>query len=608
MADSILRLKVDSNEYDNKLKRAAEGLQRYADECKKVGGTLTQLDDGVMEFVQALGKMDTVSTSTKQQLREMSNALTTLTATYRGLTDEEKASPFGKELAKSIDVLTERAGAARDAINDVEQSIRNASSDTRIFDQLAGGMTVFTSTMQTAQGAAKLLGVQMGDNVEVIAKLQAAMAVTSGLQQMQTMLQKQSSLMQGIIALQTKFNILAKANPYVLLASAIAAVAGAYLMWSANGEKAKKVQESLNAELENTNRQLQQIDKDTDFSVGIAQAAGKSWDEIHKLRLEAARTKLELADMNYDKLFASGASAEQLKAASEMQKKAWDDVMKVLNEGTIHDIEKRNGKYNGVGGGGTGNVKLTGSQMASWMSNPSNYATLGNSLTTGLEAYRQSGATVPIQDAAVIQELPDEEAWQEQLDFLAEMKKRTDEEAEAMKKLAEEQEESANKLRESWNLVASSVSTVGGALSSLEDPTAKVAGTLMQAVATLALSYAEATLKAKELGPIAWIAFAATGLATFLTASQSIKKATAGSFATGGVVPGNSFSGDNQIIAADAGELILTRAMQGNIASALQGSERNINLSATISGEQIILATRTTLQRQGRGEYITSRR
>lgn len=40
MADSILRLKIESQEYDNKLKQATEQLARYADECRKVGGTL----------------------------------------------------------------------------------------------------------------------------------------------------------------------------------------------------------------------------------------------------------------------------------------------------------------------------------------------------------------------------------------------------------------------------------------------------------------------------------------------------------------------------------------------------------------------------------------
>ena len=381
MADSILRLKVDSQEYDQKIKRAAEGIQQYAQKCRDAGGTLQYLDDGVLEFVQALGKMDTVATGTKQQLREMSNALTTLTQTYRGLTDEEKASPFGQELVKGIQQLTERAGQAQDAMADVQASIRNAASDTRLFDQMAQGMSVATAGFQGLTGAGKLLGIEMGNDVEVIAKLQAAMAVTNSLTTIQTALQKQSALMQGVQAVQASaaaaaqtalaaatgnatlaqkaFNVVANMNPYVALATAIVACGAALYAFSSNSKDAEKAQKALNIELDHTKAALDQIDKDTDFSVGIAEAAGKSWDAIHKLRLEAARTKLQLADLNYDKLFESGASPEQLKQAQEMQKQAWDNVMKILNEGTIREIQKRNGTgpfAKGKGGSGRKNV------------------------------------------------------------------------------------------------------------------------------------------------------------------------------------------------------------------------------------------------------------
>ena len=261
MADSILRLKVDSQEYDQKIKRAAEGIQQYAQKCREAGGTLQYLDDGVLEFVQALGKMDTVATGTKQQLREMSNALTTLTQTYRGLTDEEKASPFGQELAKGIQQLTERAGQAQDAMADVQASIRNAASDTRLFDQMAQGMSVATASIQGLTGAAKLFGIESKDNLEVIAKLQAAMAVTNSLTTIQKALQKESALMQGVLAIQAKaaaaaielegsatkgatvaqaaFNAVAKANPYVLLASAVAAVGVALVGFTKNTKEAE---------------------------------------------------------------------------------------------------------------------------------------------------------------------------------------------------------------------------------------------------------------------------------------------------------------------------------------------------------------------------------
>ena len=61
MADSVVRLTVNSSEYDQKLKRAAEGLTRYADECRKVGGTMEVVEKDTLEYVRALGQMDTVS-------------------------------------------------------------------------------------------------------------------------------------------------------------------------------------------------------------------------------------------------------------------------------------------------------------------------------------------------------------------------------------------------------------------------------------------------------------------------------------------------------------------------------------------------------------------
>ena len=354
MAENVLKLKVQSEEYDAKIKRAAEGIQHFVKDVRESGSTLKEQGILARAFLKELGNMETVAKGGKQQLREMSNALVTLTDTYRGLSDAEKSSGFGQELNKQIQILTERAGQMQDAMADVQQSITNAASDTRTFDQIAGGMQAATAGFQTVTGAAKLMGIQMGDDVEVIAKLQAAMAVTSGFQTMQNMLQKQSALMQGVNALQKEFNILANANPYVLLATAAAAVVAAYVAWTSGARDAEKAQKALNGEIEATRTQLSQIDKDTDFSVGVAEAAGKSWKAIHELRLEAARTKLQLADMNYDKLAASGvASAEQMKKAAEMQQQAWDNVMKVLNEGTIHEIKMRNGNGKGKGSKGT---------------------------------------------------------------------------------------------------------------------------------------------------------------------------------------------------------------------------------------------------------------
>lgn len=267
MADAVVKIRIDSQEYDAKLKKASQALSSYFDTVRQGGGTLTQLDEGVMDAVKALGQMDTVATNTRTGMREMSQAITDLTIQYRSLTDEERNSSLGVEMSKSLHTLTERAGQMKDAMVDVEASIRNASSDTRAFDQLAGGANMLMSSFQTLQGASKLLGVDIGDNVEVIAKLQAAMAVTSGLTQIQTALQKQSAVMQGVQAAQTMalaaanavasksiagatvaqaaFNAVANANPYVLLASAVIAVGTALVAFVGSSSKAKEEAEEL---------------------------------------------------------------------------------------------------------------------------------------------------------------------------------------------------------------------------------------------------------------------------------------------------------------------------------------------------------------------------
>ena len=364
MSESILRLRVESQEYDNKIKRAAEGIQQYAQKCREAGGTLSFLDDGVLEFVQSLGQMDTVAKGSRQQMRELSNALTTLTTTYRGLTEEEKSSPFGIELARGIDALTERAGEARDAMSDVEQSIKNASSDTRTFDQLAQGMSVATAGFQGLTGAGKLLGIEMGNDVEVIAKLQAAMAVTNSLTTIQTALQKQSALMQGLNAAKTSlavvaqqayavatgeatvaqaaFNVAANANPYMLIITAAAAAATAIYAYCEATDDAEDKQKALNVQLENARTQMEGIKTDSDFNVAIAKAAGESENSIRKMRLEAARARLALADLTLDQVTASGSGAtkEQIKQAQEASQAAWREVKKVLDEMTVAEVER----------------------------------------------------------------------------------------------------------------------------------------------------------------------------------------------------------------------------------------------------------------------------
>jgi hypothetical protein len=55
----------------------------------------------------------------------------------------------------------------------------------------------------------------------------------------------------------------------------------------------------------------------------------------------------------------------------------------------------------------------------------------------------------------------------------------------------------------------------------------------------------------------------------------------------------------------DAGELVLNRSQQGNLATALEGNAfGNMELSTRLAGEDIIITINNVGERNGHGEYI----
>ena len=182
---------------------------------------------------------------------------------------------------------------------------------------------------------------------------------------------------------------------------------------------------------------------------------------------------------------------------------------------------------------------------------------------------------------------------------------------------AQQQEKESQKMAKNWQAAGSAIQAVGNAMQQIEDPAAKVLGTIAQAVATMALSYSQAAASPAVTGTgWGWIAFAATGVATMLSSIAAIKQATAG-FSNGGVIPGNSMSGDNlrgitpdgTVYGLNSQEIILNRAQQGNLASQLEGGGmKNLQLDTVISGESIQLVLNNRGRRTGRGEIVQSRR
>lgn len=161
-----------------------------------------------------------------------------------------------------------------------------------------------------------------------------------------------------------------------------------------------------------------------------------------------------------------------------------------------------------------------------------------------------------------------------------------------------------------WRDVSTAISAVGSAMSSIEDPTAKIVGTIAQAIATIALTYAKSLEGTFTIWD--WIAGAASGAATMVSVISTIHSATG--YANGGIVKGNSYSGDNigamvdgsQMVGLNAGELVLTHAQQSALANELQGGGmQNMRLQTEVRGRSLIFVIDNELKAQGKGQLAS---
>lgn len=172
MADSILRLRVQSEEYDNKLKRASDGIQRYAQKCREVGGTLEVVEKETLDFVKSLGRMETVSKTAKGSLSEMTKAFTDLKMQYKQLTDAEKQSPFGRELNNSLNQLKSRIIETKNDLKGIEGELNGSKFGQfgSVIDTIGHKLGLTTNATELLTSKTALMYSGIGAGIAIIGK------------------------------------------------------------------------------------------------------------------------------------------------------------------------------------------------------------------------------------------------------------------------------------------------------------------------------------------------------------------------------------------------------------------------------------------------------
>ena len=265
----------------------------------------------------------------------------------------------GKQGTAEYQQLSKETAILRDAVKDATAEITRMASDTSNLDAVlsfaagaSGGFAAFT-------GAMELFGSESEEVQEAQKKLQAAIAITTGVQAIQNAVQKQSAIMLGISRLQmaalskaqvynrlvtmqgTKatlaatiaqkaFNLIAAANPYVLLALALVTVVGALVLFASNTDKSAKNQQKLNeaqkvwldyleTEATEINRVSNERVAQLNRELNIAKARNASLSETRKIEDEILeeRTKAHNKSVGFygqelDDLEANRAKLKQL--------------------------------------------------------------------------------------------------------------------------------------------------------------------------------------------------------------------------------------------------------------------------------------------------------
>lgn len=680
MGDVITRLKVDSTEYDSKIKRAAEGLQHYADQCRKAGGTLQYVDDEAMAFAHSLGNMETSAKSVRAKMLEFSEAIATLTVQYRRMSDEEKNGAYGKALQQSLTQLKARAGELKDAMSDTNEEVRHLASDTSFTD----GVQLMTRTIGSCAAA---ITAWTGDSKEMS-------AVMKDLAKIGTTVAAVESLTKAF----QKQNLVMLKNPYVLAAAGIAATAVAVSQLIKHAQDLTNVQRTLNeVQQKGRDNSAQEVTRIQSLN-SILHDNTRSLDERKNALGQiqalvpayhgALTTEGTLINGNTDALsdyianlrraataqaaFDRMVEAQQRKLEKQLElekaQKGLQSAQDNLHASTTTPVYGEGGGWSAVNN--TIAVSRAESKVSSIQQDiqaiDKEIAALQNLVTAeDLVTTSTQKRTTAVSDnnAKIEQQLGIlGQLKQEQTDLnnalntakteeeirnivyqLARVQERIDRIRNSSKAgLIPHQTDTSmlapqdsgkitlpegtgkvdvakmgNDAAAAWSNAAAAVSNVGSALQSIEDPAAKVTGVIMQAVAQVALGFAQAAASPATgaAGVFGWIAAATAGLATMVSTIATIKSVTKG-YEYGGMVngymgklPGSPYTGDNVVARLNMGEGVLTRQGIANASAMMNGGAAPVAVSVTgrISGRDILLAADADNRSRGGSRYAYSK-
>lgn len=315
---SLATLDKISQQINSTGKVTKKNLSDLATAVKSMSGSFQkEFKEGVIEALKAAGVSleefeshlegtEEKTVSLKSQLRQMIAALAQMKVE-------------GKDNTEAYRTLAKQAGELKDTIADANQEVKNFGSDTSTFDGLIGVVQGVAGGFAVVQGAAALFGDESEELQKTLLRVNAAMAILQGLQQIQTVLQKESAAAIFANTIATRAQTAAQAALAFVVGGTTGALKVFRLALAATGVGLLVI--GL--------YELVQALKDTDTSLEDANASLENQERL----LESTNTLIERrTDLEIARLKASDAAESAIIAATGRSLQAQREALVFANK------------------------------------------------------------------------------------------------------------------------------------------------------------------------------------------------------------------------------------------------------------------------------------
>lgn len=362
-AESIRQLGLQGSQLSAALRKNTE---HYKEERKELQKSVDANKQNIVTLQKSVSQYNLLSGATgktRQQLMEMREAMI-------------KMAESGDTTSATFIAMADKAAELNDTIGDAQQIITLLASDTKNLDaamQVGGGLV---GAFNAATSAMALLGGESEELQEAFLKVQAAMAVLNGLQQVMAVADKRSAanvvLRTALLKLLNRekikeastqvaataagtahagamtadavattaataatgsFTAALLANPVMLIVAGVAALVAGLAFLFSSIKKNKEEQRDYNGVMERTKALVEDTANQSNYAARLAEAEGKNWKTVAKIQENGLMQQRNAAVRAYNEMVrkkkaANGRISDEEQALLDEMREMWQQFDK----------------------------------------------------------------------------------------------------------------------------------------------------------------------------------------------------------------------------------------------------------------------------------------